>query len=319
MKKLYSILLAVILLFSFSACTDEVIDIYSSENISSSISVSTTEKSSSNIVSKENSGVKLSDIPKYSGKAYVVLNNNKPNFNKSELTIKGYEKYGNLDSLNRCTTAIASIGIETMPKKGEKRGSISSIKPSGWVQARYDFISGKYLYNRCHLIGWQLSSENANAKNLITGTKYLNINGMLPFENMVDDYIEETGNHVAYRVTPHFKGNNLLASGVQIEAFSIEDQGDGICFNVYCYNVEPGVKINYKTGASSINSSTASKKVTTNTNSSSKYILNLNTKKFHIPSCSSVKLMSEKNKAESKESRQTIINKGYSPCGNCNP
>ena len=194
--------------------------------------------------------VDLSKVPSYSGKPYVTINNNIPNFSASELTQKGYEKYSPLDSLGRTQVAIASVGKDTMPAPNEERGSISSIKPSGWIQAKYTNISGGWLYNRCHLIGWQLSAENANKGNLITGTKYLNINGMLPFENMVADYIKETGDHVAYRITPIYQGNNLLASGVQMEAYSIGDKGESICFNVYCYNVQPGVEINYATGSS---------------------------------------------------------------------
>lgn len=189
-------------------------------------------------------------IPAYSGRAYAVINNNIPNFSGEELATKGYEKYSDLDSLGRTRVVIASVGRDTMPGAEEERTSISSIKPTGWKQAQYDCISGGWLYNRCHLIGWQLSAENANKSNLITGTKYLNISGMLPFENMVADYINETGNHVAYRVTPIYEGNNLLASGVQMEAYSVEDDGEGICFNVYCYNVQPEVTINYATGAS---------------------------------------------------------------------
>lgn len=191
------------------------------------------------------------NLPVYSGKPYAVINNNIPNFSVAELTDKGYEKYGSLDSLGRCTAATASCGKEIMPKENEKRGSISRIKPTGWVQAQYDSISGKYLYNRCHLIGWQLSAENDNRQNLITGTKYMNVSGMLPFENMVADYIKETGNHVAYRVTPVFCGDNLLASGVQIEAYSVEDSG-GICFNVYCFNLQPDIVIDYKDGSSAL-------------------------------------------------------------------
>ncbi len=192
----------------------------------------------------------LSDIPSFSGKPFVVINDNKPDFAKEQLTTSGYEKYTTLDFLGRTREAIASLGKETMPDKYEDRGDISGIKPSGWKQAKYDFINSKWLYNRCHLIGWQLSAENANRGNLITGTNYMNTEGMLPFENMVADYIKETGNHVAYRITPVYIDDNLLASGVQMEAYSVEDEGDGICFNVYCYNVQPGVDIDYKTGNS---------------------------------------------------------------------
>jgi len=192
-----------------------------------------------------------SSTPAYAGVAYTVINDNIPSFSAAELTTKGYEKYSELDSLGRCGVALASCGKEIMPKEGEERGSISSVKPSGWVQAKYEGVSGGYLYNRCHLIGWQLSAENANEKNLLSGTRYMNTEGMLVFENMVADYIKETGNHVAYRITPIYEGNNLVASGVQMEAYSIEDQGEGICFNVYCYNVQPGITIDYATGKSS--------------------------------------------------------------------
>ncbi len=200
---------------------------------------------------KQNNKISLSSIPAYSGSPYVYINDNVPNFISAELTTKGYEKYGTRDSLGRVTTAVASLGKETMPSADEERGSISSIKPTGWMQKEYDNVNGKYLYNRCHLIGWQLSAENANRDNLITGTKYFNVNGMLPFENIVADYIDETGNHVAYRVTPIFDGDNLLCNGVQIEAYSVEDRGDGIEFNVFVYNVQPDIEIDYATGNSS--------------------------------------------------------------------
>ncbi len=192
----------------------------------------------------------ISDIPPFSDKPYVIINNNIPNFDASELKTKGYESYSKLDSLGRTRVAVASVGKDTMPTVSQERGSISEIKPSGWKQAKYSNINGGWLYNRCHLIGWQLSAENANRGNLITGTKYLNVDGMLPFENMVADYIKETNNHVAYRITPIYDGDNLLASGVQMEAYSVEDNGEGICFNVYCYNVQPGVIIDYATGES---------------------------------------------------------------------
>ena len=186
----------------------------------------------------------------YDGQAYVTINDNVPEFSKKELTTKSYERYAPLDYLERCGAAIASIGRDIMPT--EERGAIGSVKPSGWHTVKYDFVDGKYLYNRCHLIGFQLSGENANRQNLITGTRYLNVEGMLPFENMVADYVKETGNHVAYRVTPHFKGDDLVAHGVQIEAYSIEDEGEGVCFNVYCFNVQPGVKIDYSDGSSKL-------------------------------------------------------------------
>ncbi len=201
---------------------------------------------------KEPTSYKFSfaQVPAYTGKAFAVLNSGQPVFSKEELNAIGKEEYTPLDSLKRCGVAFAVCGKEIMPKKGEERGSISHIKPSGWVQAKYDTVNGKYLYNRCHLLGWQLSAENDNARNLITGTRYMNTEGMLPFENMIADYIKETGNHVAYRVTPRFDNNDLVAKGVELEAFSIEDEGDGICFHVYVYNVQPNITIDYSTGKS---------------------------------------------------------------------
>jgi DNA-entry nuclease len=278
-------------------------------------------------------GINVSSVPAYSGTPFVAINNNVPTFSSAELTTKAYESYSSLDSLGRCGVAIASCGKEIMPKDGEERGSISSIKPSGWVQASYDIVSGGYLYNRCHLIGWQLSAENANNRNLITGTRYMNTEGMLPFENMVADYIHETGNHVAYRVTPIYSGNNLVASGVQLEAYSIEDDGEGICFNVYVYNVQPGITINYATGSSCLTQSGNTDKPDTNTDtgketeketekettSGTKYVLNTSSKKFHYPDCGSVKQMSDKNRAESNLTRDELMAQGYEPCGNCHP
>ena len=190
--------------------------------------------------------VDLAAIPAYSGEPYAVVNGNIPYFTASDLTNESFEYYSDLDDLGRCGTAYSSVGTDLMPT--EKRGSISKVKPTGWQIAKYDFVDGKYLYNRCHLIGYQLTAENANEKNLITGTRYLNVDGMLPFENLVADYVKETDNHVLYRVTPVFEGNNLVASGVLMEAESVEDRGDGVEYCVYVYNVQPGVVIDYATG-----------------------------------------------------------------------
>jgi len=261
-------------------------------------------------------------IPDYSGSAYVVLNNNKPTFTESEITTKAFEKYSQLDYLGRCGVAFACLGIETLPQ--EERGEIGMIKPTGWHLKKYDCVDGKYLYNRCHLIGFQLSGENANDKNLITGTRYLNVDGMLPFENMVADYIEETNNHVMYRVTPIFDGDNLLCKGVKMEAYSVEDGGKGISFNVFCYNVQPYIKINYKTGESYLIVTPTTSPVTQeNTSTEEKlgktYILNLNTKKFHYPACSAVNKISEENKEVFKGDKNELIYGGYFSCGICNP
>ena len=273
-----------------------------------------------------------SNIPDYSNSGSIVVNGNMPFFTENEKkSTQSFEKYSDLDFLGRCGIAFACIGKEIMPT--EPRGEIGSIKPSGWHTVKYNGIEGNYLYNRCHLIAYSLSGENANELNLITGTRYLNTEGMLPYENRVVDYIEYTGNHVLYRVTPDFKGNNLLASGVLIEAFSVEDEGDGICFCVYCYNVQPGIEIDYETGESSGPEFTgSSEKTTTAATTSSgsqtssspdsyKYVLNTNphSRKFHYPSCPSVKDMKEHNKEYSNQSRDEIIARGYTPCGRCKP
>ena len=216
--------------------------------------IDTTNESNENNLENESVIFDLSSIPEYSESPYVEINNNIPYFTEEEYKLEAFEKYSELDSLGRSGVAIANICREIMPKEGEERGEIGMIKPTGWVQKRYDdIIKDKYLYNRCHLIGWQLAGENANEKNLITGTRYLNTEGMLPFENQVVDYIDNNeDNHVLYRVTPIFERNNLLASGVEIEASSVEDKGEGLHFNVYCYNVQPGIKINYETGESEL-------------------------------------------------------------------
>jgi len=262
----------------------------------------------------------LSNIPDYDGKAYVELNGNVPEFSESEKTYsESFEEYGKLDSLGRCTYAVSCIGKDLMPT--EKRGSIGSVKPSGWHISKYDFVDGKYLYNRCHLIGYQLTAENANERNLITGTRYLNVEGMLPFENDVADYIEITNNHVYYKVTPIFEGNNLVANGVQMQAYSVEDNGQGISFNVYCYNVQPGVAIDYATGDNQAVASSSASVTSTSSDEADKktYIVNTKTKKFHNPDCEGVKKMSSSNKKKYKGTRDSLISNGYSPCQKCNP
>lgn len=256
----------------------------------------------------------------YDGKPYVVINDNDPDFTDADMTTTSFESYGELDGLGRCTTAFANIGKDLMP--AEKRGSIGEVKPTGWQTAKYDNVDGKYLYNRCHLIGYQLTGENANEKNLITGTRYLNVDGMLPFENMVADYIKETNNHVLYRVTPVFSGDNLVASGVHMEAKSVEDNGDGILFNVYCFNAQPGIAIDYATGNSHQDDSVvadASKSTTAAEANVQTYVLNTNTKKFHKESCNSAKSMDASNKKIYTGSRQEIIDMGYEACGVCKP
>ena len=218
------------------------------------------------------SNININNIPAYSGNDYIVLNNNVPNFSDSDLTTTSFEEYSPLDNLGRCGVAYANIGTDLMPTEG--RESISSVKPSGWQSIKYDIVEGKYLYNRSHLIGFQLTAENANKNNLITGTRYFNATLMLPYENMVADYVKETNNHVLYRVTPVFEGNNLVATGVQMEAKSVEDNGEGIEFNVFVYNVQPGITIDYATGDSALsgeeitNTSSSSNSNNTSNNSS---------------------------------------------------
>lgn len=282
--------------------------------------------------------VSLDNIPAFSGSPYVAINGNTPSFSASEITTKSYESYSSLDGLGRCSVVIACLGRDIMPT-GD-RGSIGQVKPSGWQTVKYDFVDGKYLYNRCHLIGFQLSGENANTRNLITGTRYMNVQGMLPFENMVADYIKETNNHVMYRVTPVFKGNELVARGVQIEAYSVEDEGDGICFNVYCYNVQPGVEIDYQTGKSSLATDTtkapeATKKPETTVQATTEqttsqatqapdivvttrdFVLNTNSKKYHTPSCRYANEISPQNRQEYNGTTGELEGWGYVPCKVC--
>ena len=261
------------------------------------------------------SAATLEDIPEYSGSPYVVINGNVPEFAESDKDRNAFEMYSSLDSLGRCGEAYAKLGVETMPT--EERKSISSVHPTAWNSVKYDFVDGKNLYNRCHLIGFQLSGENANAENLITGTRYMNVDGMLPFENQVADYIISTGNHVLYRVVPIFEGNNLLASGVQMEAESVEDGGSGVRFNVYCYNVQPGVTIDYVDGSSYADGADVDEDE--DGGEEYTYVLNTNSKKFHYPDCGSAKSMSEKNRQEYTGTRGSLINAGYTPCRECNP
>ena len=252
-------------------------------------------------------------IPAFSGEKYVEINGNVPYFTEKDYTTTSYESYAVLDSLGRCGVAVACLGRDLMPTG--TRGDLST-NPSGWMQASYDIVDGRYLYNRSHLIGWQLAGEDDNKLNLITGTRFCNQLGMLPFENMVADYIKETNNHVLYRVTPLFIGNELVARGVLMEAWSVEDNGDGICFNVFIYNAQPGIIIDYATGSSRLE-----KEDTTTPDEAPQYdyVANKNSKKFHYPECSSVDQMSEKNKEYHTATHDEMIQMGYIPCANCNP
>lgn len=267
--------------------------------------------------------VSLENVPEFSEDAYVVLNDNQPDFEESDYTTDSYEEYSELDSLGRCGVATANVGKDIMPT--EKRGEIGPVKPSGWHTVKYDCVEGKFLYNRCHLIGYQLSGENANKKNLMTGTRYLNVEGMLPFENKVAEYVKETDNHVLYRVTPVYEGDDLVASGVQMEGWSVEDEGEGICFNVFAYNNQPGVEIDYATGESCLSGETPSEPVEKTKEPGDKsetaetFIMNTNTRKFHKPSCSSVSDTKAKNKETFEGERSELLEKGYEPCQRCRP
>lgn len=251
--------------------------------------------------------VSVEDIPAYTNSPYVVINENVPDFDLSKKQ-DSYQIYSDLDDLGRTLDAEACLSKDMMPT--EERNSISSIHPSGWHSIQDDSIPGGSLYNRCHLIAYQLTGVN-DERNLITGTRYLNVEGMLPFEEMVADYIRETDNHVLYRVTPYYEGDNLVASGVFMEAYSLEDKGDGICFHVYCYNVMPSVEIDYKTGDAVIENSNI------DTQTQKDYILNIKSKKIHLPECNGVQTMSDKNKKEVHASIDELQQEGYSICSNC--
>ena len=310
-------LLCAVCVFLFSSCGLEIEYTPESnpqeyESAESSQAFTQEDESEGLFGQSEKENVELTDIPEFSDSPFVVINNNIPDFTDDEITHRAYEKYSPLDYLGRCGVVKACLGREIMPTT--ERGSIGQVKPSGWQTIRYDFVDGRYLYNRCHLIGWQLSGENANECNLITGTRYMNVEGMLPFENMVADYIKETNNHVMYRVTPIFEGDNLVAGGVQIEALSVEDDGEGICFNVYCYNNQPGIVIDYSDGTS-----VAENKGTEENTENITCILNTNSQKFHKTTCSSVGKMSDSNKEKYTGDRQSLIDRGYTPCGYCNP
>lgn len=260
-------------------------------------------------------------VPVYSGEPYTELNGNIPYFTDSEKTEDVFEHYSDLDTLGRCGAAYANICKELMPT--EKRGETGMIKPTGWHTVRYDdIISDKYLYNRCHLIGFQLAGENANEKNLVTGTRYMNVDGMLPFENMIADYVKETDNHVLYRVTPIFVGDDLVCRGVEMEAYSVEDNGEGTSFHVFVYNIQPGIEIDYATGDSWVANSMADIVDDTEEHAqyaTTLYVINAKTRKFHFPDCDSVGKISKQNKKERETDRAELIAEGYTPCGSCKP
>ena len=261
------------------------------------------------------------NIPIYNNKAYIEINNNEPFFTEEDYTIEVFEIYSELDELGRCGVTYANICKELMPT--EEIGEIGQVKPAGWHTVKYDCVDGKYLYNRCHLIGFQLAGENANVKNLITGTRYLNIEGMLDTENKVAKYVKETGNHVLYRVTPVYSGENLLAYGVIMEGYSVEDNGAGIKFCLFAYNVQPGIEINYLNGESKlvgeeyVNQEETSKY--TENSEGIIYILNIESKKYHLDTCRYAISMSEKNKETFNGTKDWLKDNGYEPCGVCKP
>lgn len=355
-KKIVPILLIVMMtMASLSACS--IFDSGSESRTTSetlSASQHSAEDSAESVGSEEEAGndkvaatVSLTEIPDWSGEASIEVNNNEPEFKDTEIKDEDYEKLSAKDGQGRCGQALACISEESMPE-GE-RGSIGMIKPSGWRIKKYDFIDGKYLYNRCHLIGWQLTGDN-DEENLITGTRYMNTEGMLPYENKVAAYLRRTDNHVMYKVAPIYEGDEPIARGVHMQAMSVEDEGKGLSFNVYCYNVQPAVNINYETGQSEqgdmdelelagianfaereqlgtdSESSSSDEGSLPNRNSNSKsntdethYILNTNTKKFHYEGCHGASQIKNKNRQDFTGSREELLNKGYSPCGMCHP
>ena len=323
-----------------------------SDTDSASYDLSNNSSNTSSSNSHNNGAFSTVNIPSYSGKAFIEINDNNPDFSEDEKkSTEAFENYSELDSLGRCGVAFAYICKEIMPT--EERGEIGNVKPSGWHTVKYpEIIEDRYLYNRSHLIAYSLAGENANVKNLITGTRYLNQETMQIFELKVLDYVRSTDNHVLYRVTPVFEGDNLLAEGVQMEAWSVEDEGQGICFNVFCYNVQPGIEIDYKTGESKVADESATSKnmdteaieettkkvddttesITENTSEAADnnndnetdfekqtrtYILNTNSMKIHLPDCRSVGDMAEHNKLEYEGSISELKKKGYTPCGRC--
>ena len=309
LRKYYAILLSLILILSLTGCDGSSI-------LDNSNTTTNTNNYNNQYTESTPKQFDFSQIPEYSGSAIYVVNNNVPFFTKDEMTTESYESYSELDSLGRCGVAIACLSKDTMPAEGETRGEIGNVKPAGWHTIKYpDLISDLYLYNRCHLIGWQLGAENDNVKNLTTGTRYLNVEGMLPYENLVDNYIEATNNHVMYRITPIFIGNELVCRGILMEAKSVEDNSCIFC--IYCYNVQPGINIDYATGESNpINNTNVD---ITDTELENDYILNTSSMKIHRPDCVYAVSISEKNRYTYIGVMKDLIDQGYSVCKTCNP
>lgn len=299
MNKRYQKILCIllVLMLSLTGCSVSVKETGSKQNSQDKLQT---------VASNEREVTDISD-------PYMIVDENVPGFSEDEITTESFEHYSELDALGRCGVATACIGTDLMPT--EKRGNISRVKPTGWHSIQYDSVEGKSLYNRCHLIAHQLAGEDANEKNLITGTRYMNVSGMLPFEEEVGDYVRETGNHVMYRVTPVFEGDNLLADGVQMEAYSVEDQGKGVSYNVYIFNAQPDIWIDYATG----DSREIQPDDMVSKEDASDFVLNTNTKKFHLPSCGNAGKIQKENKENFTGDRQQLVKNGYEPCGSCNP
>ena len=309
-----AVILALLLMFAFTACGDvEEGDLAGSVSNGVETSEETTTASSEveteTLTAGRDAGTSGENfpIPEFADEPSVEINDNVPVFDDSLKNTESFETYGALDKHGRCTTAIANLSEDTQPGASEERGDISAVHPSGW--------KSEQGWERCHLIGWQLSGENDNPRNLVTGTHYMNVEGMLPYENQVDWYISDTGNHVLYEVTPIFEGKNMVCAGVHMQGYSVEDDGAGVSFNVFCFNVKPGYDINYKTGEVTV----ADEELARQQSFERGYVLNINTMKFHYPSCSSVASMAEHNKEYVETSREELIEAGYSPCGNCEP
>ena len=329
-KKLLCLLLSLIVIVACIGCTDELPDYYYDDDISV-IDGTQTDDGNDYVItvatSRTDSGYTDITIPAYSGEAYYVVNNGIPFFDENDFTTDPFEYYTELDELGRCGVAYANICKEIMPAEGEERGEIGQVKPSGWHTATYpDVISDRYLYNRCHLIGWQLAGENANKLNLITGTRYLNIEGMLPFENMIDDYVEENDCHVLYRVTPYYTGDNLIADGVLLEAQSVEHEGLILC--VWCYNVQPYVYIDYTTGDSyqidtaipGVDNKPVDKATEPEIdvdNMVFDFVLNTNSMKAHDETCTHAQNMSKENRKEFTGTFAELEDMGYELCKSC--
>lgn len=309
MKKITSFMIVLTMLVSITACKS----FFDSDKVICGGVVDTNSYI-------EYNGVKIPSYNSYN-QAYIEINNNEPFFSEEDYTIEAFETYSELDELGRCGVTYANICKELMPT--EERGEIGQVKPAGWHTVKYDCVDGKYLYNRCHLIGFQLAGENANEKNLITGTRYLNIEGMLDTENKVSKYVKETGNHVLYRVTPVYNGNNLLAYGVVMEGYSVEDNGAGIKFCLFAYNVQPGIEINYLNGESKlIGEEYVNQEETFKYTENSEgiiYILNIESKKYHLDTCRYVISMSEENKETFNGTKNWLKDNGYEPCDVCKP